>query len=250
VVESDDQFARTRIGKTIGAFRLERVLGVGGMAAVYEGVAMDGSRAALKVLHPEVGVRGDVRERFFREGFIANSLNHPAIVRALGYGDAGADGAFLVLELLVGETLLARARRHGALPIQELFAYAHDVLDALALAHAQNIVHRDLKPENLFVTHDGRIKILDFGLARVADALPRDHRTRSGIALGTCPYMAPEQALGRHAEIDGRTDLFALGATLFRLISGRKVHEADSEVELLMAMASRPAIRAQAAVGN
>jgi serine/threonine-protein kinase len=240
-VESDEEFAGRRVGRSIDQFRLERVLGVGGMAAVYAARAADGSLVAVKVLHPDVGVRGDVRERFFREGFIANHLGHPAVVRALGYGDAGPDGAYLVLELLEGETLSARVRRHGTLPPGELLGYADEILDALALAHASGIVHRDLKPENLFVTHEGRIKILDFGLARVHDALPRDHRTRSGIALGTFPYMAPEQALGRHAEIDGRTDLFALGATLFRLISGRKIHEAASEAELLMAMASKPA---------
>jgi serine/threonine-protein kinase len=240
-VESDEEFAGRRVGRSIDQFRLERVLGVGGMAAVYAARAADGTAVAIKVLHPDVGIRGDVRERFFREGFIANHLGHPAVVRALGYGDAGQDGAYLVLELLEGETLSARVRRYGTLPVLELFAYAEEILDALALAHAHAIVHRDLKPENLFVTHDGRIKILDFGLARVHDALPRDHRTRTGIALGTFPYMAPEQALGRHSEIDGRTDLFALGATLFRLISGRKVHQAASEAELLMAMASRPA---------
>jgi len=240
-VESDEEFAARRVGRNVGRFRLESVLGVGGMAAVYLGRAPDGSAAAVKVLHPDVGVRPDVKERFFREGFIANQLHHASVVRALEYGDAGADGAFLVLELLEGETLYTRAQRFGRLPIAELFAYADEALDVLAVAHAQGIVHRDLKPENLFVTREGRIKLLDFGLARMAEAMQTGNRTRTGVALGTFPYMAPEQALGRHAELDGRTDLFALGATLFRLISGRKVHEAASEAELLMAMASRPA---------
>ena len=240
-MESDEEFAARRVGRQVGRFRLESVLGVGGMAAVYLARSADGAAVAVKVLHPDVGVRPDVKERFFREGFIANQLNHPSVVRALEYGDAGPDGAFLVLELLDGETLYSRAQRYGRLPIAELLAYADEALDVLAVAHAQGIVHRDLKPENLFVTREGRLKVLDFGLARVAEAMPTGNRTRTGIALGTFPYMAPEQALGRHAELDGRTDLFALGATLFRLISGRKVHEAASEVELLMAMASRPA---------
>ncbi len=229
------------MGRQVGRFRLESVLGVGGMAAVYLGRGADGSAVAVKVLHPDVGIRPDVKERFFREGFLANQLNHPSVVRALEYGDAGADGAFLVLELLDGETLYARSQRLGRLPLAELLTYTDEALDALAAAHAHGIVHRDLKPENLFVTREGRLKVLDFGLARVAEAMPAGHRTRTGVALGTFPYMAPEQALGRHAELDGRTDLFALGATLFRLISGRKLHEAASEVELLMAMASRPA---------
>jgi hypothetical protein len=240
-VESDEEFAARRVGRQVGRFRLESVLGVGGMAAVYLARSADGAAVAVKVLHPDVGVRPDVKERFFREGFLANQLNHPSVVRALEYGEAGPDGAFLVLELLDGETLYARAQRYGRLPIAELLAHADEALDVLAVAHAHGIVHRDLKPENLFVTREGRLKVLDFGLARVAEAMPTGNRTRTGIALGTFPYMAPEQALGRHAELDGRTDLFALGATLFRLISGRKVHEAASEIELLMAMASRPA---------
>jgi serine/threonine-protein kinase len=115
------------------------------------------------------------------------------------------------------------------------------VLDVLAAAHAQGIVHRDIKPDNLFITEDGRVKVLDFGLARLLDALPGDQRTRSGLALGTFPYMAPEQALGRRAEIDGRADLFSLGASAFRILARRRVHEAESEAELLIAMASKPA---------
>ncbi|MGC4066025.1 MAG: protein kinase [Polyangiaceae bacterium] len=102
-------------------------------------------------------------------------------------------------------------------------------------------MHRDLKPENLFLTREGRIKVLDFGLARLLEDGPTSFRTRTGAALGTLPYMAPEQALGRRNEVDARTDLFALGATAFRLLAGRKIHEAPSEAELLMRMASEPA---------
>lgn len=237
----EEQLAAGRLGQVAGRWRLERVLGVGGMAAVYAGQGSDGQWAAIKILHPHVGVRAEVRERFFREGYVANSIQHPGVVRALEHGDAGEHGAFLAMELLRGETLTERLKRHGVLPIEELLGYADQILDVLVVAHALGIVHRDLKPDNLFVTTEGRIKILDFGLARILEGVPDQKLTRSGLALGTLPYMAPEQALGRRDEIDGRTDLFAVGATLFRTLTGRRLHEADSEAELLMAMASRPA---------
>jgi serine/threonine-protein kinase len=240
-LESDAELAARRVGESVGRYRLEQVLGVGGMAAVYAGRADDGSWAAIKILHSDMSVRRDVRERFYREGYLANSIQHPGVVNVFSHGDAGEAGAFLAMELLQGETLTERVRRLGTLSVTEVLEIADQVLDVLRAAHDKGIVHRDLKPDNLFVTHAGQVKILDFGLARLAEGVPSEHRTRSGVALGTLPYMAPEQALGRRAEIDGRVDLFALGATLFRILSGRKIHEADSEAELLMAMASKPA---------
>src|SRR6186713_1038459 len=210
------------------------------MATVYAGRSGSGAVAAIKILHPEMGLRRDVRERFLREGYVANHIGHPGVVQALEHGETG-DEVFLAMELLGGETLRARVKRHGQLPVGEVLDYADQILDVLALAHDKGVVHRDLKPDNLFVTSEGRIKILDFGLARVLDGVPSEHRTRTGVALGTLSYMAPEQALGRRAEIDGRVDIFALGATMFRVLTGKRVHEAESEAELLMAMASKPA---------
>jgi serine/threonine-protein kinase len=171
---------------------------------------------------------------------VSERIGHAGVVQTFPAGE-GAEDAYLVMEMLEGETLRARVKRHGRLPLEEVLDYADQVLDALVAAHDKGIVHRDLKPDNLFVTTGGRIKILDFGLARLLDGVPGEHRTRTGVALGTLAYMAPEQALGRRAEIDGRVDVFALGATMFRILSGRRVHEAESEAELLMAMASRPA---------
>jgi serine/threonine protein kinase len=219
---------------------LERVLGIGGMAAVYQARDAAGHLHAVKLLHPEMAARREIRERFVREGSVSERIGHPGVVQAFPAGD-GADDAYLVMEMLHGETLRARVKRHGRLPLEEVLDYADHVLDALVAAHDKGIVHRDLKPDNLFVTSEGRIKILDFGLARLLDGVPGEHRTRTGVALGTLAYMAPEQALGRRAEIDGRVDVFALGATMFRILAGRRVHEAESEAELLMAMASRPA---------
>ena len=239
-VDSDAEVAAARIGRTVGSrWRLESVLGLGGMAAVYQARDPNGTIAAVKILHPEMSAKVEVRERFLREGYAANKIGHPGVVQALEHGEQG--DVFLAMELLEGETLRARVRRHGRLPVAEVLDYAEQILDVLVAAHAQSVVHRDLKPDNLFVTNHGRIKVLDFGLARLLDGVPGQHRTRTGVALGTLAYMAPEQALGRRAEIDGRVDVFALGATLFRVLSGRRVHEAESEAELLMAMASRPA---------
>jgi len=240
-VDSDAEVAAARIGRVIGGrYRLRSVLGIGGMAAVYEAEDPTGHRVAIKLLHPEMAARREVRERFVREGTVSVTIDHPGVVQTLPPQDAGEDG-FLVMELLEGETLRARVKRHGRLPLDEVLDHAEQILDVLVAAHDKGIVHRDLKPDNLFVTPDGRVKILDFGLARVLDGVPAEHRTRTGVALGTLAYMAPEQALGRRAEIDGRVDVFALGATMFRVLSGRRVHEAESEAELLMAMASRPA---------
>jgi serine/threonine-protein kinase len=234
------EVARARLGQRVGdRWLLERVLGTGGMGAVYAARAPDGAVAAVKILHPEMGARREVRERFLREGTAADTIGHPGVVRMLGKGDG--EEAFLAMELLEGETLRDRVRRHGSLPHDEVLDFAEQILDVLVAAHARGVVHRDLKPDNLFVTHGGRIKVLDFGLARLLDGVPARHQTRTGVALGTLAYMAPEQALGRRAEIDGRVDVFALGATMFRVLSGRRVHEAESEAELLMAMASRPA---------
>jgi serine/threonine-protein kinase len=147
------------------------------------------------------------------------------------------------MELLEGETLNTRFKRARGLPLGELLDVLDQVLEVLECAHEHGIVHRDLKPDNLFVTTDGRVKVLDFGMARMTEGAPGDYRTRTGMALGTLPYMAPEQALGLSRDIDGRADLFALGATAFRILAGRHVHETESEAELLMAMASKPAPR-------
>jgi eukaryotic-like serine/threonine-protein kinase len=242
VDDADDEVIRGRIGQVAGGrWTLERLLGTGGMAAVYAARHVDGRVAAVKVLHPEMSLRKDVRERFLREGAAANTIGHPGVVQVLE--DGTADGStYLVMELLEGETLSDRVRRLGAsFPPEEMLGLLDAVLDVLAAAHGKGIIHRDLKPDNLFVMTDGRIKVLDFGLARLLDDVPGSFKTKTGLALGTLPYMAPEQALGRRAEIDGRADLFALGATAFRILAGRKIHEAESEAELLMAMASKPA---------
>ncbi len=220
-------------------WKLERLLGEGGMGAVYEASSPDGKRVAVKVLHREMSGRTEVRERFLREGLAAQRVAHPGAVHVLEQAYDG-EVAFLVMELLEGQSLgdIVALRK---LEPQQLFEYLEQVLDVLAAAHQQGIVHRDLKPDNLFVTSDGRIKVLDFGVAKFLDGLPADQRTRTGIAMGTLSYMAPEQALGRSDAIDGRTDLYALAAMSFRILSGRRVHEGESDAEILVSTVTMPA---------
>jgi serine/threonine protein kinase len=229
-----------RLGTTVrDKWTLERILGVGGMAAVYVGLHRIGRRDALKILHPEAAKRQDVCQRFEREAKAVNSFRHPGVVEIRDI-DVTEDGApFLVMELLDGESLLDRVARLGTLPLVDVLAYVDQVLDVLVAAHPLGIIHRDLKPANLYLLHDGRLKVLDFGLARVLDPDGASGWTKTGATLGTTPYMPPEQARGRH--IDGRADLFAVGATMFRLLTGQRVHDAADEFELLMKMAKEPA---------
>ncbi|MEO7329858.1 MAG: serine/threonine-protein kinase [Minicystis sp.] len=237
----DDEVLTRRIGTLIrDKWTLERLIGVGGMAAVYEGLHKIGRRDAIKILHPEAAKSRDICRRFEREARVVNRFKHPGAVEIRDF-DTAEDGApFLVMELLTGESLLDRVQRLGTLPLPDLLRYADEVLDVLTAAHPQGIVHRDLKPGNLFVLEDGRIKVLDFGLARLRESSDtKSLWTKAGTALGTTPYMPPEQARG--LDIDGRADIFAVGATMFRLITGRRIHDAAEDFELLMKMSKVPA---------
>ncbi|MBI3203466.1 MAG: protein kinase [Myxococcales bacterium] len=238
----DPEIADDRSGQTVGGrWQLIRFLGSGGMASVYEATDASGQRVAIKLLHPEMARKRELKERFLREAYVANRIGHPGIVRVLDHAD-GSD-VFLVLELLEGEPMGARMQRTDQFTVRDLLGHADQILSALGAAHAAGVVHRDIKPDNVFVLTTGQIKILDFGIARVIDDVPSEFKTRTGLALGTIPYMAPEQALGRRGKVDGRTDLFALGALMFRALAGRRIHEAPSEAELLVAMATMAAPR-------
>lgn len=239
-----EAFIQQRIGQTIGGrWTLQSVLGVGGMAAVYAATDPAGNEVAVKLLHPEIGRRPELRDRFVREGALANRLQHPGAVQVFEQGASDDSSVYLVMERLQGQSLSERVSGSDALSVPELLDVLDQVLDVLAVAHEAGIVHRDLKPDNLFMTELGAVKVLDFGVARVLESAPDDVRTRTGMAMGTLPYMAPEQALGKRSEIDGRVDIFALGATAFRILARRRVHEADSEAGLLLAMATKAAPR-------
>jgi eukaryotic-like serine/threonine-protein kinase len=237
---TDQQSAEGRVGTVLhGKWKLERLLGVGGMAAVYEATHRIGRRDAIKILHPAVARSADLRERFEQEAHAVNRFTHPGAVEIRDV-DVTEDGApFLVMELLDGEPLSQHVGRPGGLSLDELLRYADELLDVLAAAHGQGIIHRDIKPDNLFVLKDGRLKVLDFGIARMRESSAKSSHTLLGTRLGTLPYMPPEQIKG--LPIDGRADLFAVGAMLFRLITGRRVHEAPTEADLATRMLTEPA---------
>ena len=222
-----------------GKYRVDAVLGVGGMATVFAVTHRNGRRFALKMLYPEYSVRGDLRKRFQREGYIANAVGHTGAVAVLD-DDVAEDGsAFLVMELLDGEGLDDVLDRHpGGLPPIAALSAAYQLLDTLVSAHGKNIVHRDIKPGNLFAVRTGEIKVLDFGIARLEDREGKT-ATRSGVTLGTPAFMAPEQAKGK--PLDSRADIYSVGATLFTLLSGRFLHEADNAQELVIKAATEPA---------
>lgn len=238
------QRAKTRIGSVLrGKWRLDRLLGVGGMAAVYEGTHRNGKRGAVKMLHLEFSTDGDTRTRFLREGYVANTVNHPGAVSVFD-DDIAEDGSvFIVMEMLVGKTFeeLAQVRPDKRLGFLELFQYTDKLLDVLAAAHEKGIVHRDLKPDNIFVTDEGHVKVLDFGIARMRDVQASAKMTKTGSAMGTPAFMPPEQALGEWDRVDGRTDLWAVGATMFAMTTGRFVHEAATLNQLLLKAMTHPA---------
>ncbi|MBI5532153.1 MAG: protein kinase [Deltaproteobacteria bacterium] len=223
-------------------WRIDHLIGVGGMAAVYSATHRNGNRVAIKMLHQHMSADSAVRDRFLREGYVANAVEHAGAVRVLD-DDVTDDGSvFLVMELLDGQTLDAvwEANQYR-LDVAHVVWASDGILDVLAAAHEKGIVHRDIKPENIFVTTDAVIKVLDFGIARLRDFSAGVTATRTGSMLGTPAFMPPEQALGRTTEIDGRSDIWAVGATMFTLLSGQVVHQGNTANELLVAAATQPA---------
>jgi serine/threonine-protein kinase len=243
MVISDEvaQRVQSRVGTTIAdKWRLSRVLGIGGMAAVYAAVHRNQNRVAIKMLHPEQSLNETVRTRFLREGYVANTVDHAGAVRV--FDDGVLEGsAYLVMELLEGESLEDRRERLGGrLPASDVLALCDKLLDTLAAAHDKGIIHRDIKPDNLFLTDDGVLKVLDFGIARLHE-LSQPGGTTAGTFMGTPSFMSPEQARGRWTEVDARSDLWAVGATMFYLLTGRLVHDGDTFADQLALAVREPA---------
>jgi serine/threonine protein kinase len=227
-------------GQRLGPYRLTRLLGVGAMGEVYAANDPRLSRGvAIKVLPPEFRADPDRLRRFQAEAQAAAVLSHPNI---LAIHDIGTDGAttYLVYELLEGQTLRARLA-DGPLPRRAAIDFAVQITNGLAAAHEKGIVHRDLKPANIFITNDGWAKILDFGLAiftnppfstNVRPAIATAETTAPGTVLGTCGYMSPEQLRGAH-DVDQRTDIFSLGATLYEMLTGDRAFKGDTSIDVI-----------------
>jgi serine/threonine-protein kinase len=232
------QLAQGRVGQTLGGkWVVDRLVDMGGMAAVYAVThRTTGKRAAIKLLMPAFAANKEVRDRFLREGYVANKVDHPGSVSVFDDGMTEDGAPFLVMELLEGESLEEWIGRSGGrLKVADVLAVAEQTLDVLSAAHGKGIVHRDIKPGNLFAARDGRIKVLDFGLARLRDPKLNAMPTAGGIVLGTSAYMPPEQAQGKSHLIDGRSDIYAVGAVMFRALTGRYVHNYDNAQERLIA---------------
>jgi serine/threonine-protein kinase len=211
-----------------GRYVVRGLLGQGGMGRVY--LAEDTQTresVAIKILRREHTTNRFLRERFLRDVEVAAQLGHPNIVRIFDAGELPDGAPFMVLELLSGETLYDRVARDGPLIKSAALRLVKEVAGALGAAHAAGVVHRDIKPENLFLPRAGGIKVVDFGLAKLKEGSV----TAAGIALGTVPYMAPEQALAD--PIDGRTDVYALGGTLFRIVAGRLAFNFQDDAQVI-----------------
>jgi hypothetical protein len=228
-------------GTKLGPYEIVNLLGAGGMGEVYR--ARDSRlkrEVAIKVLPKALSLDADRLRRFEQEALATAALNHPNILAVFDIGTNDA-APYVVSELLEGETLRDRLRQ-GSIPVRKTLDYGLQIAHGLAAAHEKGIVHRDLKPENLFLTKDGRVKILDFGLAKLTQpdasshtSLPTmTHATEAGAVMGTAGYMSPEQVRG--IAVDARSDIFAFGAILYEMISGKRAFHRDTAADTMSAI--------------
>ncbi|MBL9002663.1 MAG: protein kinase [Myxococcales bacterium] len=231
-------------GERIGSYRVERLIGQGGMGAVYEAVHEQlGRRAAIKLLRKELSQDAQIAMRFFREAQAANRVDHSGIVAIYEFGHLPDGTAYIIMEYLRGEALSARLRgRGGRLPYIDAVRISRQIASALAAAHSRNVIHRDLKPDNVMLVPDSempggeRVKILDFGVAKVDSEVvgpaAEDFKTDTGMVLGTASYMAPEQCKGA-GNVTDRADVYALGVVLYRLLCGQLPFRAEGQGEVM-----------------
>src|SRR6516162_4089599 len=232
-------------GQTIaGKYRLNRLLGTGGMASVWSATNVFTEREfAIKFMLPQVARTPEAARRFLLEAKVSGRINHPNIIEVIDVGQAEDGSLFLVMELLNGVSLEAAVRRQRPpMLVHEFLVLMRDVAEALSAAHRAGIIHRDLKPTNVFLhkDRDGRVvpKILDFGVSKILEEGNNTALTVVGTVLGSPLYMSPEQATGA-AGIDGRTDVFAFGAILFEALSGQRAFDAPNFNALIVAIATK-----------
>ncbi len=228
-----------------GRWKVVKLIGEGGMGAVYEADSVRGEgKRALKLLHPEFVKEPVITQRFFAEGTTAQQLQHPNIARVYEHATAEDGTPYLVMELLEGIPVVRYIEDGKPMPPEQAAPIAHGVLQALTAAHAARVVHRDLKPENLFLVRDARgswtVKVLDFGIAKVMDAAGgMGQKTKTGVLLGTPGYMSPEQI--RNAKgVDPRSDLWSTGVLFYELLTARQPFHADNQFARMTAVLTEP----------
>src|SRR5436853_3427847 len=253
-----------RVGTQLGSLEITGLLGRGGMGEVYRARDLKLKReVAIKILPEEFSRDPDRVARFQREAEVLAALNHPNI--AVIYDLEEVEGSrFLVLEFVEGETLAERIGR-GPIPVEEALNIARNICEGLEVAHEKGITHRDLKPANIKITPDGKVKVLDFGLAKAIENAPIGTAlsnsptllsvaaTNAGVILGTAAYMAPEQAKGK--AVDKRADIWAFGCVIYEMVTGKRAFKGDDVTDIItsvmrdtpdwnaLPMATPPAIR-------
>jgi len=233
------------IGTKIAHYKITAHLGTGGMGEVYQAIDSKlGRRVAIKLLPAAFASDAERLSRFRREAQVLASLNHPNIAHIYGLEESG-ETRCIVMELVEGETLQARLQR-APVPVDEALAIAKQIAEALDAAHEKGVVHRDLKPGNVMLTTEGKVKVLDFGLAKAYEtSLPNASlsnsptmasmgATNAGVILGTAAYMSPEQARGK--PVDKRTDIWAFGCVLYELLTGKQIFPGEDITEILSAI--------------
>ncbi|MCA9666530.1 MAG: serine/threonine protein kinase [Myxococcales bacterium] len=247
--------ARKMLGSVLAdTFRLERVIGEGGWGAVFEASHMRlRRRFAIKLLYPEVAAEPEALARFRREAMVTSELGHPHIVEVIDFNHTKEGSPYIVMELLQGEDLHDRLKREKRLPLVQVNRLLGQMASALQVAHESSVVHRDLKPRNVFLARIGHkvdvVKVLDFGISKVLDAATR-LTTADAMVMGTPSYMAPEQAEGRAQDVSAASDIFALGAMVFKMLTGRPPFVAGSVPQLLDQILNRPAPKVHELVGG
>ena len=227
------------INKTIGKYTITRKIGEGGMASVYEGIHEKlGTKVAIKILSPILARNPQLRQRFENEANFMASLSHPHITRVLDIEEQDETLA-IVMELLEGEDLDDRVKRTGPLSNAEVKVIFTQVLNAFDYAHSKGIVHRDIKPANIFIDKNNQVKILDFGIAKIFGT--GNEMTQTGTQMGTPVYMSPEQVKGEKS-IDHRSDIYALGITLYFILTGKAPYESaeESSFEIFTKIVNEP----------
>ncbi len=240
----DDKPITVAPGSVLSRFRLEEKLGSGGMGQVYRAhdIALDRD-VAIKILPPEAVGTPEKRRRFETEAKVVATLSHPGIVPVYDIGESGGI-PYIVQELVSGQTVDELIWKGGALPVDRVAECGIEVAEALAKAHDAGILHRDVKPGNLIVDADGRVRVLDFGLAKILERPGRplgapEPLTNDGMVVGTVHYMSPEQAQGQ--EVDARSDIFSLGIVLYEMATGRRPFDGPSAVDVMHAIVYDPA---------